>query len=898
MNTNTSASLPINPNDTSGSSISLLHPASAVFDATSIYGGGPRPTPITAIPLPVIPGYQILGQIGRGGMGIIYHARHLELRREVAIKMLLGGTTLDASRVVRFQGEAQTTARLLHPHIVQLYEMGTWGDLPYLCLEYVPGGSLRKRLESGPLPPRVAAELLEKVARAVHFAHEQGVLHRDLKPGNILLTQDGTPKVADFGLAWRADHDETLTHTGMILGTPNYMAPEQVQGDRTRFGPAVDVYALGVILYEAVTGRPPFQIQTHEDLMQIPLREPVPPSAWKPGLPRDLEVICMKCLRREATSRYPSAQALAEDLHRFLDGRPITARPLGLIERYWRWSRRNPSAAALAGSLVLLVTLTLIGMTALAIYAERQWERAVNGERMADLRFQLTRQVSDDLIAGLADRLQDTQDIPLVRRDLLSNACKVYEGILRENRADDELRRQAERLRWRLGQAEQELGDSVAAQRCYRTALVELEELGARHPEEADVQADQAACYLSLGILLDSQMHREEGRQALEEAYRKYANLLTVFPPPSKGSASYLRGLAATHKALGLLHRGEYRFAEALERITSEAAVLEQLQFLTPDDPGIRFDLAVNACNRGFLLRANKSQEDGWPHLVRSRTLLEELLRAAPERIRYRRELGLLLARMGTQRMSTDYEQEARSLFTEAIALQERLREDFPNLPSYTVDLAGSVYNYALALGTIKQADESAKLHTRALHLIEPVLVRDPQSQAAQRVRSFLLYNRAAMYHDLGQHDACLADLDLLLDDARAAGLLLDYARAGAHRTRAHCRAVHLQRYSDAERDYRRALEVNRTLEGPTSAGTEECLRGLVQVLQAQARPTEAIPVVRELVALLRGRSQPEEAALLQAEALLASLLLQEGKASEATPLLRAFWREWGWLPR
>lgn len=856
MSANTSASLPTGPNQPSGSSVSLLHPASAGFDATSIVGvKGGHAEIRGAVPLPMIPGYEIFGQIGRGGMGVIYHARHLELQREVAIKMLLNGTSLDASRLVRFQGEAQTTARLLHPHIVQLYEVGTWGDLPYLCLEYVPGGSLRRRLEAGPLPPREAADLVEKVARAVHYAHEQGVLHRDLKPGNILVTQDGSPKVADFGLAWRVDHDETLTHTGLILGTPNYMAPEQVQGDRARFGPAVDVYALGVILYETLTGRPPFQIQTHEDLLLVPMREPVAPSALKPDLPRDLEVICLKCLRREASSRYGSAAALAEDLRRFLDGRPIAARPMRLVERLWRWGRRNPMAAALAACLILLIGITLVGMTSLAIYAERQWHRAVTGEQMAELRFRLTRQVADDLMAALAEELQDTQDIPQVRRDLLVKARQVYETILQENRADRELCRQAARIHWRLAKAEQDLGDVAAAERLYRAALQLLEELSEREPEDPELQADQAACLLSLGTFLDSQMRRDEARRALGESQELYASLVAASPPPSVDSEQHLRGLAATHKALGLLLRGEYDFTKALEQIESESALLEELTQNHPDHAELQFDLAVNCCNRGFLLRASKSEEDAWPYLLRSRAMLEKLVLGAPERTRYRRELGLLLARMGSHRMSPEHEKEGRALFTEAIALQERLRGDFPKLPAYTVELAGSVYNYALALGTIKRYDESLKMHTEALRLVEPVLARDPQSQAGQRIRSFLLYNRSDMYHQLGRHEECLADLDLLLDDTRAAGLLLNYARAGAHRTRANCRAEHLQRYSEAERDYRRALEINRELEGRESAGARECLLGLIRVLIAQ------------------------------------------GKSDEARPLLGEYWQAWGWLP-
>ena len=227
---------------------------------------------------------------------------------------------------------------------MQIYHIGEHEGLPFVELEYVAGGSLAARLDGSPRPPRAAAELIESVARAIGEAHRRGVVHRDLKPGNVLIAADGTPKIADFGLAKSLDAQSHLTATESILGSPSYMAPEQAEGHASTVGPAADVYALGAMLYELLTGRPPFRgVSVLQTLEQVRRAEPVPPSRLEPGLPRNLETICLKCLHKDPSRRYSDADALADDLRRFLDGQPILARPVGPLERSWRWCRRNPS---------------------------------------------------------------------------------------------------------------------------------------------------------------------------------------------------------------------------------------------------------------------------------------------------------------------------------------------------------------------------------------------------------------------------------------------------------------------------------------------------------------------------------------------------------------------------
>jgi formylglycine-generating enzyme required for sulfatase activity len=287
-------------------------------------------------------------------MGVVYKARHLALKRTVALKMVLAGGHAGPRELARFRTEAEAVARLQHPNIVQIHEVGEAGGHPYCALEFVAGGNLAAALGGEPMPARAAARLAESLARAMQLAHSRNVVHRDLKPANVLLAADGTPKITDFGLARQLDTDSGETRAGDVMGTPSYMAPEQASGRGHEAGPAADVYALGAILYDCLTGRPPFKGKTTvETLDQVRTREPVPPSRLQPGTPLDLETICLKCLRKEPERRYASAGELADDLVRYLRGEPILARPAGRAERAVKWVRRNPVVTGAAAAVVL-----------------------------------------------------------------------------------------------------------------------------------------------------------------------------------------------------------------------------------------------------------------------------------------------------------------------------------------------------------------------------------------------------------------------------------------------------------------------------------------------------------------------------------------------------------------
>ncbi len=352
--------------------------------------------------------YELLGRIARGGMGVIYKARQVCLNRIVAVKMMLPGLLVSDAEASRFQNEAEVIANLRHPNIVAVHEVGAHDGQRYFSMDYVEGQSLAALVRDHPLPARTAARYVKVIAEAIHYAHQQGILHRDLKPSNVLLDKAGNPRITDFGLAKRLASDSRLTATGTVLGTPSYMPPEQAGGKSRSLGPAGDVYSLGAILYELLTGRPPFQAATPLDTVLLVLNtEPIAPRMLNPKLSRDLETICLKCLEKDPRWRYQTAQDLADDLDRYLKREPIKARRISLLNRGWRWCRRNPWPTTATAALILAILMTslwAIGWRRMkAMTEQRAWQS-------------LFEQVWSGRVANnLAESLKASAEAPLIK---------------------------------------------------------------------------------------------------------------------------------------------------------------------------------------------------------------------------------------------------------------------------------------------------------------------------------------------------------------------------------------------------------------------------------------------------------------------------------------------------
>jgi eukaryotic-like serine/threonine-protein kinase len=486
--------------------------------------------------LPIIPGYEIERVLGSGGMAVVYLARDLVLKRWVALKILHPGAQDDLAHRERFEREAAAAAKCQHPNLVQIFEVGEQDGAYFLALEYVDGGTLAKAMAGAPQRPQAAATLVEKLARAIDHMHSRGVVHRDLKPANVMLTPKGEPKVTDFGLA-RLEDRSMRTEVGTLLGTLAYMAPEQASAGAVEVGPPADIHALGAILYEALTGRPPYRSSTPEKTLQRLLFDDVArPSSLQPETPRDLEAICLKCLCKAPNHRYATAAELSEDLRRFLDGRPTLARPVTTLERAWRWCRRNPTLAAVSAAFAtaaIIAVSVFLGLTHrhnLELRAEVK--RTAAKAAAARRNYEAARSTIQSMLARLRDaRFAGTPRIMEASGDQMEDALAFYNRAREADDAHDPA------IRYDTAQAFGLLSTVLAgrgnirrAEDQVRQALALISGLRSEWPGNTEYLELHTLCTHRLGIYLGALGHDDEGLAASLESVRLGEQLAHASP--------------------------------------------------------------------------------------------------------------------------------------------------------------------------------------------------------------------------------------------------------------------------------------------------------------------------------------------------------------------------------
>jgi tetratricopeptide (TPR) repeat protein/tRNA A-37 threonylcarbamoyl transferase component Bud32 len=760
--------------------------------------GHRRPRPLAAA-IPAVPGYEILGELGRGGMGVVYKARQLRLNREVALKMILAGDHASPEACVRFLAEAESVARLHHPHIVQIFAYGDCDGRPYFEMEYVAGGCLSDRLDGTSRPPRDAARLIEILARAIHEAHRLGIVHRDLKPANVLLTPEGIPKIADFGLAKWLHVETGLTKTQLIIGSPSYMSPEQAGKSQVPIGPAADVYSLGAILYELLTGRPPFQGATMiETLEQVRWDQPIAPARLVPKLPRDLVTICMKCLEKEPARRYATSIDLADDLRRFETGQSIRARPVASYERLWRWCRREPLVASLALALFLgLIAVATQWRRAEfhlyeALCQRRLAEQSVVRQRAANLSLEQANRSEqtahrraqkrfDAAIQALRNVETLTNDADLLREPgleglrgkLLRSALSFYKDLQAslEEDVSTEARIQLSDAYTRIATISWELGMQDEALAIHRRALALVEQMAALAPDDPSVRASLATCHTRIGFTLRTRGRSAEALGPYEQARAIQETLVHDYPADPR----HREALSWTLSNIGVVQQDIGRLARAIDLHRQAIAIHEDLVRANPANAQYKSDLAW--CWR-YLCLAMVASGDISAALrlaEQAAALHEELVRANQEVGEFRWRLARCLDDVGRIRARCGQAADAADPLERSAELYDSVARENPVL--YRLDVARNQLSIALqraitgrleeALACIRQAEDLVQRSSSA----SPVIFYDlacaysacitatvarastPQERESHTRNAVAALRRAAAegYNDLGQ---------------------------------------------------------------------------------------------------------------------------------------------------
>jgi tetratricopeptide (TPR) repeat protein/tRNA A-37 threonylcarbamoyl transferase component Bud32 len=660
--------------------------------------------------------YELLDVVGLGAFGVVYRARDTELQRTVAIKMARPGSLAAPVEADRFLREARSVAQLQHPHIITLYDVARYNGSCFLVYEFVQAITLAERLAAGPLTILQIAELIALTAEALDYAHRQGVVHRDIKPSNILIDDTGRPHLMDFGLARRQTAESKLTREGELIGTPAYMSPEQARGEACRVDGRSDVYSLGVVLYELLTGVIPFRGHPRRVLAQILEEDPYPPRRLNKDIPRDLQTICLEAMAKEPAGRYSTAAGLADDLRRFLSGQPVRARPLGPAARLWRSARRKPLPAGLAAT---LAAVTFLGLAAVAWewrQARREHRQSMAHLAEAERQRLYAEKIHQKTCVAISEfirlpfnrLLAKTPGLEPAQVELTEKALKSYEDLLEQGDKDPSLRVDVAKARLHIARL-------YVASRPHRrkalaaatTALHLWQRLARENPTSADFQRHEAIAYATLGQI---QMYTDESAAA--ESFQKACTRYLGSRPPRDPEIRLELALCFYH--LGLLHRRRRRYAEALAVHEKAYATVEPL---TRDMPR---NCAVHEAWASILSGLAKSQEEaGRPAEAertyqRSAAAWKQLSEQYPLLDDYRGSLSACYHCLANVYIDHGQIEEAIRFYREALPLREQLARASPHNSKRHSDLGGTWYKLGEVLEKKNDLGAALEAYQRA----------------------------------------------------------------------------------------------------------------------------------------------------------------------------------------
>jgi serine/threonine-protein kinase len=735
-------------------------------------------------PLAAVGDYDLMEKLGEGGMGVVYKARQRGAGRIVALKVIrpdrLHALSPESrqSAVERFRTEARAAAQLEHDNIVTVYDVGESQGRHYFSMRYVEGRSLAELLRDGPIANRQAAAYLEPLARAAHEAHLRGILHRDLKPQNVLVdAKTNRPMLADFGLAKLIEGETALTRDGEAIGTPPYMSPEQCR-DSARVTASADIYALGATLYHLLTGRPPFQSATALDtLRQVLMEDPVAPRKLNTAIDRDLETICLKCLEKEPERRYASAQLLADDLRLYLGGEPILARPIGPVGHVWRWCRRNPQSASLAGAAALSVVLALAAVTTGYVKTSLAHGESEESYRQA-------RSAVDDLFTRVSEEtLLNQPGMQPLRRDLLERALVYYQRFLRQRGDDHSVRDELAATHFRMGLIVEEIESPAKATASYHRAIAAQRRLVAETPHSLERLEALAGALNAQGRALYKLHKIEPALHAWSEAAQVRSRLVDLAPH----NRDFRRLLANAHMNLGLAEHqlasdtnDDAGISRAREQFAKAEALRRQLLRDSSDDATVLRDLGRGYYNLANLADAANDLDEAKRCFEAAANALEQALQRVPSGIDDQHDLATCYRRLADLEIDSAA---ALAMYDKARTVAERLAQQNPAVAKYHRELAEVYRNLGLAVYSSGKSTEAFALFDQASATLEELIQKDPRTPDYQRDSAALLRAMADVFFDQGQTERARESLSRARE--RLAGLAssrLDQADAQALR--------------------------------------------------------------------------------------------------------------------